>query len=42
MKVFMPLRQNYDITLLDRDPKPEPGTQTKWPESPCRIRYVRR
>ena len=23
-------------------PKPEPGTQTKWPESPCRIRYVRR
>ena len=35
------LLQNYDITLLDKGPKPKPGTQTKCPESACRIRYVR-
>lgn len=43
MKIIMAkLLQNYDITLLDKNPKPKPGTQTKWPESPCRIRYLRR
>jgi len=43
MKIIMAkLFQNYDITLLDENPKPLPGTQTKWPESPCRIRYARR
>jgi len=36
------LLQNYDITLLDKNPRPKPGTQTKWPDSPCRIRYARR
>lgn len=36
------LLQNYDITLLDKNPKPKPGLETKWPESPCRIRYTRR
>jgi sterol 14-demethylase len=42
MKVVIPLLQNYDITLPDKDPTPKPDTQTKWSESPCRIRYVRR
>ena len=36
------LFRNYEITLLDENPQPKPGTQTKWPESPCRIRYERR
>lgn len=40
MKLIMAkLLQNYDITLLDKNPKPKAGVETKWPESPCRIRY---
>jgi sterol 14-demethylase len=34
--------QNYDITLLDKNPKAKAGVETKWPESPCRIRYKKR
>lgn len=34
--------QNYDIELLDKNPKPRPGLETKYPESPCRIHYQKR
>ena len=34
--------QNYNITLLDKDPKAKAGVETKWPESPCRIHYKKR
>ena len=34
--------QNYNITLLDKNPKAKAGVETKWPESPCRIRYKKR
>lgn len=36
------LLQNYELTLIDKNPKPMPGVQTKWPQSPCRIRYRRK
>jgi sterol 14-demethylase len=37
------LLQRYDLQLVDPDPQPVPGTRTKWPQSPCRVRYrVRR
>jgi len=43
MKVVLArLLDRYDFTLLDRDPKPVPGAHTKWPASPCRVRYARR
>ncbi|ROS05493.1 sterol 14-demethylase [Sinobacterium caligoides] len=43
MKLIMvKLLQNYNITLVDKDPQPKKGLETKWPESPCRIRYSRR
>ncbi len=42
MKIIMAmLLQNYDITLLDKNPIAKKGVETKWPESPCRIRYSR-
>ncbi len=43
MKIIMAkLLQNYDIELLDANPRPNPGVATKWPERPCRIRYKRK
>jgi hypothetical protein len=24
---------------IDPDPQPIPGQNTKWPQSPCRVRY---
>lgn len=43
MKVILSLLlQKFELTLLDLDPQPVPGPRTKWPASPCRIRYRRR
>ncbi|MEU6152416.1 cytochrome P450 [Actinosynnema sp. NPDC047251] len=36
------LLRHYDFELLDPDPRPVPGMHTKWPDSPCRVRYARR
>ena len=33
------LLQRYELTLVDPDPRPVPGQHTKWPASPCRVRY---
>jgi sterol 14alpha-demethylase len=33
------LLQHYDLHLLEPDPQPLPGLTTKWPRSPCRVRY---
>ncbi|MCS0638047.1 cytochrome P450 [Streptomyces sp. LP05-1] len=35
------LLRHYDLELIDR-PEPVRGTRTKWPQSPCRIRYKAR
>lgn len=40
--IIAKMLQNYDISLLDPDPKPKPGVETKWPQSPCRIRYKKK
>jgi sterol 14-demethylase len=40
--ILAQMLQNYDIILLDKNPKPRAGVETKCPESPCRIRYSRR
>jgi len=37
--VLTRLLQRYEFELLDPDPQPLPGTKTKWPQSPCRVRY---
>jgi len=37
--VLTRLLQRYDLRLLDPNPRPVPGNQTKWPQGPCRIRY---
>ncbi|MBB5955017.1 sterol 14-demethylase [Saccharothrix tamanrassetensis] len=43
MKVVIArLLRRYDFSLLDPDPRPVPGMHTKWPDSPCRVRYVKR
>lgn len=36
------LIQNYDMELLTKNPKPQSGIDTAWPESPCNIRFTRR
>ncbi|GAA2775800.1 cytochrome P450 [Saccharopolyspora taberi] len=36
------LFREFDLELLDRNPRPVPGAHTKWPESPCRVRYTRK
>jgi sterol 14alpha-demethylase len=36
--VLTRLLQSYDLELVDPDPAPVPGTATKWPQSPCRVR----
>lgn len=33
------LLARYDFELVDKDLKPVPGPKTKWPASPCRVRY---
>lgn len=40
--IVVKLLQNYNITLIDKNPKPKHGLETKWPESPCRMRYSKR
>ncbi|MDX1695117.1 MAG: cytochrome P450, partial [Ketobacteraceae bacterium] len=35
------LLQNYDIELLSKNPKPQQGIDTAWPESPTLIKYQR-
>lgn len=43
MKVILGrLLRRYDFELVDRDVRPVPGMHTKWPDSPCRVRYTRR
>ncbi|MBW4716103.1 cytochrome P450 [Saccharothrix obliqua] len=43
MKVVLArLLARYDFELLDPGPRPVPGMRTKWPDSPCRVRYARR
>ena len=40
MKVILTLLlQRYRLELIDPDPQPIPGQKTKWPQSPCRVRY---
>lgn len=40
MKVILTmLLQHYELQLLDQSPQPVPGARTKWPQSPCRVRY---
>ncbi len=40
MKVIVTLLlQRYRLDLIDPDPQPIPGQKTKWPQSPCRVRY---
>lgn len=36
------LIQNYEMDLLTKNPKPQPGIDTAWPDSPCNIRFRRR
>lgn len=40
--IIAKLLQNYDIKLLDENPQPKLGVETKWPKSPCRIGYKRK
>ncbi|MDX1695610.1 MAG: cytochrome P450, partial [Ketobacteraceae bacterium] len=43
IKILMArLIQNYDMTLLEEDPRPYSGVGIKWPADPCRIEYKRR
>jgi sterol 14-demethylase len=37
--VLTRLLQRYDLHLIDPDPQPVPGTKSKWPQSPSRVRY---
>jgi sterol 14alpha-demethylase len=40
MKVVLTLLlHRYRFELVDLDPQPVPGNKTKWPNSPCRVRY---
>jgi sterol 14alpha-demethylase len=40
MKVILTLLlARYDLELIDRNPQPVAGARTKWPQSPCRVRY---
>jgi len=40
MKVILTLLlQRYELKLLDESPQPVSGARTKWPQSPCRVRY---
>lgn len=34
--------QNFDIKLLTKNPKPQPGIDTAWPATPTMIQYKRR
>ncbi|GIG64019.1 cytochrome P450 [Phytomonospora endophytica] len=36
------LLRAMDLELVDPDPRPIAGPGTKWPQSPCRVRYTRR
>lgn len=36
------LLQHFDLELVDADPRPAGGQKTKWPQSPCRVRYRRK
>lgn len=36
------LLRGFEFELVDKNPRPVPGAHTKWPESPCRVRYARK
>jgi sterol 14-demethylase len=36
------LLRHFDLELIDPAPQPVPGQATKWPASPCRVRYRRK
>lgn len=36
------LLRDYDLELIDKDPKPLLGMRPRWPNSPCRVRYTRK
>jgi sterol 14-demethylase len=36
------LLQHFDFELVDENPQAAPGQKTKWPQSPCKVRYVRK
>ncbi len=36
------LLQHFDLELVDRSPVTAAGQTTKWPQSPCRVRYRRK
>lgn len=36
------LLRDFEFELVDKNPRPVPGAHTKWPESPCRVRYTRK
>jgi sterol 14-demethylase len=40
--VLARLLQWFDLELQDTHPRPVAGPKTKWPASPCRVRYQRR
>jgi sterol 14-demethylase len=40
--VLARLLQWFDLELRDTEPRPVSGPKTKWPASPCRVRYRRR
>jgi sterol 14-demethylase len=40
--VLARLLQWFDLELRDAEPQPVAGPKTKWPASPCRVRYRRR
>ncbi len=37
--VLTQILRRYDLQLVDPDPQPVPGIKTKWPQTPCRVRY---
>jgi sterol 14-demethylase len=43
MKIVLSLLlRHYDFELIDQDPQPIRGPKTKWPASPCRVKYTLR
>ena len=36
------LFREFELELVDKNPRPVPGARTKWPDSPCRVRYTRK
>jgi sterol 14-demethylase len=36
------LLRAFHLELIDPDPRPVRGVRTRWPQSPCRVRYRKR